>query len=669
MTRNEYLPGVDGLRGIAVLSVLFFHTGFDQWFSGGYVGVDIFFVISGFLITRLIAEEIQESHNFNFSNFYYRRCKRIFPALFFVFLLSFIFAFLLFTPQHFERFGGELSYALLSLSNFFFWNESGYFNTDSSFKPLLHTWSLSVEEQFYLLWPIVLVFFLKNTSKMVLFIFIALSIIFSLLINFVMSDGHSSLLSEVVPKLATLFSDGPSTIFYLAPFRVFEFAIGALLVWIYKYQPKHNTTLELLMGTGLIMVIFSISVFDETIIFPSYNGLIPCVGTFLIIFSSNARYSGFFVRNKVIIAIGLISYSVYLIHWPILVFYQYYKMLPLTLVEQLVIIVMSLLTGMLMYRFIEKPFRNHSPNNSNFSKAGFGLTSALVSIILILPAATVWANSGWPWRIKDIPDKIAQQLKDSKAFHVDNYGGEGFPYAGWIREEGQNGKVDIVLLGDSHARQYAYGLDKHLVRQEKKNIYISSTSCLLLPGAIRSTPGTDWEKVCTEHISKAVETLKENPDAILMIAHLWDFQVSVAVNQSNGEPIGSYENILPLFDKLKDMIGNHQLIIVGNVPGAGVRDLMSCFSRPSYFPGNCNNFLTRSEDEIETISGNNILKDYAKNKEGVEFIDTHEAFCSKGVCRSIFNGQVLYSDGSHLSKNGSSYFVEHFKSYLLKLAN
>ena len=161
---SNYRPDIDGLRALAVLCVIFYHLGFES-FSGGYVGVDVFFVISGYLITNLIVDEVKETKSFNFANFYVRRARRLFPALFFTCLLSFIFAFLLFSPLHFDRFGGALTSTMMSISNFFFWNESGYFNASSDFKPLLHTWSLSVEEQFYFLWPATLVFLLIRASK------------------------------------------------------------------------------------------------------------------------------------------------------------------------------------------------------------------------------------------------------------------------------------------------------------------------------------------------------------------------------------------------------------------------------------------------------------------------------------------------------------------------
>jgi peptidoglycan/LPS O-acetylase OafA/YrhL len=664
MEKNNYISGIDGLRAIAVLSVLFFHAGFDGMFSGGFVGVDIFFVISGFLITRLIVKEVTREGRFSFSNFYYRRCKRLFPALFFVFILTFIFAFLLFTPQHFERFGGELIYSIMSVSNFYFWSEAGYFDTDSFFKPLLHTWSLSVEEQFYLFWPIVLVFLLNKVPKYIIWIFIALSIVVSLALNIVMSDGHSNILTNFSPGLAAWFEDGPATIFYLAPFRVFEFAIGASLVWVLQYTPKKNSILEILMLAGLIFIAYSILVFDKNTVFPSYSALVPCVGAFLVIFSVNAKYLGVVVRNKLFVGIGLISYSLYLIHWPILVFYKYYYVFPLSLKEKCAIILVSILAAVLMYFFIEQPFRKHDPDNAGNSRAGFGLASAIMSMLLLLPSATVWGGSGWKWRSGELPEEIAAQLENSKQFHVDNYGGAGFPSVGWIVRNDAD-EADIVLLGDSHARHYAYGFKEVLGRAEHKSIYVSSTSCLLLPDIARTTPGNDWEKLCADRVNTALDVLKKKPDAVLVIAHLWGYQISVAKDTEIGLPIKSYQQILPKLDELKKLIGNHRLIIIGNVPGAGSNDVIGCFARPTYIPFDCDKFLSRSENEISTISDNKVLKEYASNTDGVEFIDVHEAFCIDGLCRSFSQGHVIYSDEYHLSKHGSLEFAKYFKKKIL----
>ncbi|HEY8269663.1 MAG TPA: acyltransferase, partial [Pseudobdellovibrionaceae bacterium] len=255
MSVIRYRPEIDGLRAIAVISVLFYHVGFET-FRGGFVGVDIFFVISGFLITRLIRDEVNSSQAFSFSNFYLRRVRRLVPALLFTLGLSSVCAYVLLSPQHLQIFGGSLASAITSLSNFYFWRESGYFDAEVKFKPLLHTWSLCIEEQFYLFWPLLVTFLLlKKDKRYLLGTSIALFSI-SLLANLVITEK---------------FPDSASTIYYLAPFRVFEFMVGAVLVELVQFQTKKQWVHEVLIVLGLIMILFPALVFTEKTVFPSYN--------------------------------------------------------------------------------------------------------------------------------------------------------------------------------------------------------------------------------------------------------------------------------------------------------------------------------------------------------------------------------------------------------------
>ena len=373
-TQARYLPDIDGLRAIAVLAVLFFHVGF-QGFSGGYVGVDVFFVISGFLITRLIRDQIAAG-NFSFSGFYLRRARRLFAALFFTLLVSFAAAYILFSPEHLEQFGGSLLYVILSVANFYFWGESGYFDTAAQFKPLLHTWSLSVEEQFYLVWPLTLFVLLRKTPRWLPPLFIVAAGALSLLL------GSRWLVTD------------PSGAFYLAPFRVVEFAFGAILVWLITRQPKHPVVVEAMVLGGLGLIAYAVVTFTPETSYPTINALAPCIGAALVIHAGSARYSGLLLRNSLAVGIGLISYSLYLIHWPIVVFYGYYKA-DLTAVERHAIIGASLAAATLMYWFVEQPFRR---GFRAATPSAFGFVCALLALILSLPAANAWANGGWPWR-------------------------------------------------------------------------------------------------------------------------------------------------------------------------------------------------------------------------------------------------------------------------------
>lgn len=665
----KYVPGIDGLRAVAVLSVLLFHAGFTS-FAGGYVGVDVFFVISGYLITRLISDEVLQKGSFDFPNFYYRRVRRLFPALFTTLAICLILSFLLFTPQHFQRFGGELTYSIFSLSNFFFWSESGYFDTSSDFKPLLHTWSLSVEEQFYMLWPALLVLLLRTKSKVTVLFALAAAFAVSLGLNLVFADGRSSTLSRLAPTVAGWFSDGASTIFYLTPFRVFEFAIGAALVWLPRLSEKHRALSEASMTAGLSMIGISIFTFTEKTAFPSYNALLPCIGAGLVIYGVNAPATGLLLRNRLMVWVGLISYSVYLVHWPLIVFYRYWSSQPLVLHEKLAIVGLSVALGFAMYRLIETPMRSAPKRDRKPNKAAFGLACSMFAMLLILPASSIWASNGWEWRVEAAHRELAAKMGNAKQFHIDNYGGAGYTSSGWIHIE-KKPIADLVVIGDSHARHYASGLDKLIGTPLSKNIFISSVSCIVLPDMTRTTPGTDWDSACPGALTKALSAINKNPNAAVIISESWHSQLNLAGELGSskalqqGNSVDGYHFITKKLDKLRSMIGDRQLIIIGNVPGAGTADTMGCFMRPSFIPSNCASLLKIPAETIDSAKGNRVLEQYASTRPNTIFLDPFEVFCQDGLCSSASDDAVYYSDALHLSKAGSLRAVAHFKEAVL----
>ncbi|HEY8062220.1 MAG TPA: acyltransferase, partial [Gemmatimonadales bacterium] len=298
-----YRPDIDGLRAIAVLSVLFYHVGFAS-FAGGWVGVDVFFVISGFLITRLIKLQV-EAGTFRFGTFYLRRARRLLPALLVTSALSAIAATTLLSPRLLQEFGGSVVFTSLSLANWFFFRQSNYFDTSAISKPLLHTWSLGVEEQFYLVWPAFIVVALaiwpkRRTPWLIL------------------CAGAVSLAA------ATWFNAHRSAVFYLTPFRAFEFAIGGLVVWLPKRKAPSNVWMETGLATGLALIVAAVAGLGTG----SYSGLAvvtPCIGAGLVIHCGTARVGGALLRNPLAVGIGLISYSLYLVHWPIVVFLHYQR--------------------------------------------------------------------------------------------------------------------------------------------------------------------------------------------------------------------------------------------------------------------------------------------------------------------------------------------------------
>ena len=390
----KYRPDIDGLRAVAVISVILFHLD-ENILPGGFVGVDIFFVISGYLITKLIIKEVYDTGTFKFSTFYLRRLRRLFPALLFTFVFCFILSYNFFSPQHLTEFGQSLKYAILSISNIFFWSGSSYFDTDSQFKPLLHIWSLSIEEQFYFIWPTLL--FLLSLTKKKLFtpvIIITLGIV-SLLLNIYFFSNQQELTASLTELHGELFSDIQSTVFYLLPFRVFEFVIGAMLVWLHPYQKNSPLLNGLSFVTGMTMIGYSIFVFNAEIPFPSVNALLPCLGAALIIFSGPTHRLVFLLNNRTMVSVGLISYSLYLIHWPVIVFYKYWKYEAINRWDQWVILLSSFLIACLMYRFVEQPFRKAKGVANKRGNRLFVINAILLSIAVLGISHSVYSSEGW----------------------------------------------------------------------------------------------------------------------------------------------------------------------------------------------------------------------------------------------------------------------------------
>jgi len=336
----NYRKEIDGLRALSILPVIFFHFGFAR-FSGGYIGVDIFFVISGYLITSLIIREISEE-KFSLTKFYERRARRILPLLFFVLFLSTIISFFLFTPNYLVTFYKSALATLFFFSNIFFWSKSGYFETGADVNPIFHTWSLSIEEQYYLIFPLIFIFFFKLLNK---------KIIYACLIIIFLGAGISHYLS--------MFH--PSANFYLLPFRVFEICIGvfsAIVLYYYNFSNFKLIFKNILSSAGLILLIFSIFLFNEDTLSPSLISLVPLFGCCMIIlFTDSNTFIYRILSNRILVFIGLLSYGLYLWHVPLLVFYKINFSINDNF-DYIIISILTFLITLITWRYIEQPFRN-----------------------------------------------------------------------------------------------------------------------------------------------------------------------------------------------------------------------------------------------------------------------------------------------------------------------
>ncbi|MCX7090789.1 MAG: acyltransferase [Legionellales bacterium] len=372
--KSEYRAEIDGLRAVAVLSVILFHAGF-KLFSGGFVGVDVFFVISGYLITSMILTEKQEG-TFSILHFYERRARRILPPLFFIMFICLPIAWFALLPDQLTDFSKSLVAVPIFVSNLFFWKNTGYFSANTAEIPFIHTWSLGIEEQYYLLFPLFIIAFWKIGHNKLL-ILIATILLFSLLIS------------------ENLVQNRPSTAFFFIFPRAWELLIGSVLAFIaFKKIILHEhmslRSNQLMSSLGLLLVLFSIFLFSKNTPFPGLYALVPVIGTALIIgFSSPKTFVYQCLSHQYIVQIGLISYSAYLWHQPL---FSFARICFLGQGPEYMFILFSgitLLLAFLTWKFIEQPFRNRK----NFSRRQIFLFSTLWTLFFVCVGVVGTYNS------------------------------------------------------------------------------------------------------------------------------------------------------------------------------------------------------------------------------------------------------------------------------------
>ncbi len=425
MAQRKYFPHIDGLRGIAVLLVLLFHVDIS-FLKGGFIGVDIFFVISGYLISTILIEK-NDNNNFSFHDFYIRRIKRLMPSMLIVIIISLIMAFFFLPYYLFETSLKSSNAAVLSYSNILFYKQSGYFDSDAHLKPFLHTWSLSVEEQFYLIWPLLLFFILKlKTKKTRILIFIGIGIL-------------SLCFSEY------FLSFNSSAAFYLTPFRVFEFIIGTLIYWVNKFELKASLK-EIVTTLAVIGFVFITYMYDKNTPFPGINALIPCILSAILIHNTGqAKYVSSIYDNQIIRWFGKISYSLYLVHWPLIVIYKFQFSKELNYSDQILLILLSTFLGYIVNKFIEVPFREKDSKRESKKIVPYIFTTLglviIANLILIKHGETLFhtkdnkqyslreINEGKELRFTFCNDVSLSDIELKKTIH----------------------EKQVLILGDSHA--------------------------------------------------------------------------------------------------------------------------------------------------------------------------------------------------------------------------
>ncbi len=463
----KYRADIDGLRGIAVLAVLFFHTGVPG-FSGGFVGVDVFFVISGYLITTIILKDLK-NERFSIAQFYERRIRRIFPALFSVIAFTIVVGAYLFDATAFDDLGQSVAATTLFASNIFFWRNACYFAEPSLQMPLLHTWSLAVEEQFYIFFPLALLVISRWLKGRYLS-----WLIFAFILSFAASE-YGVLLHHV------------GITFYMVPTRAWELMAGSLLALGVVPNPSSAWQKNLLAFGGIILLILSITNYTEETPFPGIAALIPVMGSALIILSGKGEGTSIaqkLLTMRPLVFVGLISYSLYLWHWPLVAFTKYIMIRPFNGYDSAGIILASLLISTLSWRYIEQPFRGKqmllSERKWLFAIAGF------VMVVASAIGGGIYLQHGMAWRYPEINIELAKLKYQSK-----RRAGLSWKSLDKISETKDNKKPGIVIgnnfnsptfvvWGDSHAWVLFYELERIAIKNNVSGYMIMHTSHLPL---------------------------------------------------------------------------------------------------------------------------------------------------------------------------------------------
>jgi peptidoglycan/LPS O-acetylase OafA/YrhL len=609
----KYRAEIDGLRALAVVPVILFHAGFEL-FSGGFVGVDVFFVISGYLITSILIEDI-ENQRFSLVSFYERRVRRILPALFCVMLVCIPFAWMWMLPSQMKDFSQSLVAVSLFASNVLFWRKSGYFDAAGEEKPLLHTWSLAVEEQYYVLFPIFLFLAWRYGKERVFWMIVVMASI-------------SLLLSEWG------WRNNATANFYLAPTRAWELFAGSIAAFIVqKNGVRRNNYLALL---GLVAIIFSIFYYDETIPFPSVYALVPVLGVvLLVLYADKETLAARLLSTKAFVGIGLISYSAYLWHYPLLAYLRLIQFEDsLSLASILLFLSTTFLLSIFTWWYVEKPFRMRKLNR--------------IRIILLLIPFLIFnvfhlvslSSDGFSTRLTEV------ELNFNKFLSNDTT--QEFLEASFKNEFQDVSKTKILIIGDSFASDVFAGFQTKL----NNNIDAYEFAFVSIPrrckNVLSSTPNIDKEIALSDAhcLSQSrvgdieVDYLIETAD-IVIVRSLWDTFPT--------------EQMPIMYDYINDLNPGRVVFIGSQIFGEirfnslfKIRTIRRSFSETYAYDAGPNN----------SVGIDSLIARSKALMSGRNYLDAQSVFCSEQCVLLTQQGIPLTSDGYHLTAEGERLLMD-----------
>lgn len=607
----NYRREIDGLRALAVIPVILFHAGFGL-FAGGYVGVDVFFVISGYLITGIVMADVDRG-TFSLSDFYERRIRRILPALFLVVAVCTPLAYLLLLPSEMKEFSQSLIAVATFSSNVLFWSQSGYFEGAAELKPLLHTWSLSVEEQFYLFFPLILVATRTWGKRWV--------------VTLVATAGLASL---VLAEWGAL--NKPIAAFFLLPTRAWELLLGALVALCLGRATHRQVPLgwsNLAAMIGLLAVAYAIYSFDAQTTFPGFHALVPTLGAALMIMGARPEtLVGRLLGHPAMVSIGLISYSTYLWHQPIFAFARHLGLEQADALPLIALAILSVVLGYLSWRYVETPIRH----NRTLSRKFIFLAAGVGSLLMLLSGVSGHVMNGFVDRLKPEDRYLASISPGVQGEYVR----KRFDALHHTSFSDQDPRLKVLVIGDSFAKDLVNAIHEGpLAERIQVSTHQISVGCgnLYLSRSIESEVTNPQPVLCRQddwYNSPRVKELIRQSDRV-WIASAWQTWDAALLPESLGN--------------LRRDFGDKFLVFgTKNFGSISIKKLINIPPQRR----------VETENKVSEVSLD-INRQLAENVGSGRFVDLSALMCGdSGYCR-IFgvDGRLLSYDGGHLTVEGA----------------
>lgn len=662
--KSVYRPEIDGLRAFAVLSVVLFHA-FPNWLKGGFIGVDVFFVISGFLITTHIFENL-DKNQFSFTDFFGRRTRRIFPALILVMVSSLVFGWFALSADEYAQLGKHIASGATFVTNFILVNESGYFDNAAETKPMLHLWSLSVEEQFYILWPLVLWLAWKRKFNLLTITIVVALISFYLNLRFVKTH--------------------PTETFFWPVGRFWELLSGSILAWLILYkseiihkfklwidkylvrliyskdiESEYSTASNMISFFGLLLLSYGIIHINENLAYPSFWALVPILGAVLIIASgSSSWFNRKFLMNPLAIWFGLISYPLYLWHWPILSIIHIQKGESLSTFEAILAVFVSVFLAWATYFFIELRVRVGGKLNKK---------SLTLTILIICTGLTGFliSNNTINNQDNEISFKFNKQTMISNCDNI-------FPKWNIVNDskcafQSKPDKLDTVIIGDSHAEHLFDGLVDELFNKNRAvAVFPSSCQSPLLDISSAFNPTEESIRIMREQgykfISKALH-FAQNSKSVKSIYLAHHPQCDTVIKDIQNENERKLDKIYADgFERTFNMFSNsdkHIYVVLDNprLP----YDPSACSERKINLVKTKCTFEYSDSQSVQKNSYERQARIAAKKYSNVSIINLKDLFCNGEQCSMAPLGKNLYRDVGHLNYEGSKYVAPYLVGY------